>query len=787
MAPCVAVPGAFHLVGREPELAALQAAVGEVAGGATRFVALSGEPGIGKTALLEALVPVAADAGLLVLRGRAAEQDRDVPFGLAVDALDDAVAALHASRVAALPGELAAVLPAVAGTGATAVPAAQRFRLHRALRDLLEELAGPAPLALVLDDLHWADEASLEWVLHALRRPARAAHLLVVALRAVEPLPRVLEAGRGLPGIQHLQIGPLPDADAARLLGEVGDAQRRRILAEAGGNPLFLDGLSRTAADGAFLPPDVAAVVQLETRALPPASRALLDGAAVAGDPFDFELAAAAAGLDDAAAALDRLVAADLVRATGDGLRFRHPLVRRAVYDAAPPGWRRHAHARAAEALAARGAPPVALAHHVEQSARVGDAAAAATLAAAATASAGSAPATAGRWWSAALRLQPGAGPDERLRLLLGLAEAEAGAGRHAEAHAALVEAVGMLDGRPAGLRSEVVAITAAAEHLLGLHEQATRRLRDELELAGPENPSLAARLRFELAVGALHASDLDALDQLAGRSAAELRATEPALAAADEAMAVVAAAWNGRRDDVPGALASARSSFAELTREQLAQRPEAAYFAGFAELLTEHVREGDRRGRRRPRRHPRRRPGLHAGAPRRAARHGRQRRGRPGDRTPVRRPRRGRRAPRRPGLRPAVGAVGPGDDRARARRPGGLAPAGRGGRAGHGPRRRRAVHPGGPLQPRHAAGRRRSRALRRRRSSATPGRTSNASTGRGRASSASPTSAPCSPSAARTTRRRRPPCSSAAPPSWGCRWRSAGRPRPRRGPPGRG
>jgi hypothetical protein len=334
--------------------------------------------------------------------------------------------------------------------------------------------------------------------------------------------------------------------------------------------------------------------VQLESRALPPASRALLDGAAVAGDPFDPELAAAAAGLDEAApATLDRLVAADLVRATGDGLRFRHPLVRRTVYDAAPPGWRRHAHARAAEALAARGAPPVALAHHVERSAPIGDAAAAATLAAAAAASAGSAPATAGRWWTAALRLQPGAEPDQRLRLLLGLAEAEAGAGRHAEAHAALVEAVALLDGQPAALRSEVVAITAAAEHQLGLHEQATRRLRDELELSGPGNRSLAARLRFELAVGALHASDLEALDELAGGSAAELRAAEPALAAADEAIAVVAAAWHGRPAKVPTALAKARSSFAALAREQLAQRPEAAYFLGFAELLTEHVREG--------------------------------------------------------------------------------------------------------------------------------------------------------------------------------------------------
>ena len=108
-------------------------------------------------------------------------------------------------------------------------------------------------------------------------------------------------------------------------------------------------------------------------------TRALLDGAAVAGDPFEPELAAAAAGADEQTAtqALDELLARDLVRPTDvpRRFRFRHPLVRRTVYETSPGGWRLDAHERCAAALEERGASPVARAHHVEHAARQGDAA----------------------------------------------------------------------------------------------------------------------------------------------------------------------------------------------------------------------------------------------------------------------------------------------------------------------------------------------------------------------------------------------------------------------------
>ena len=182
---------------------------------------------------------------------------------------------------------------------------------------------------------------------------------------------------------------------------------------------------------------------------MPPAARALLDGAAVAGDPFDPELAAAAAGLDPAGALapLDGLVAADLVCATGDGraFRFRHPLLRRAVYDAAPPAWRLAAHERVAATLATRGAGASVRAFHVEKCARPGDAAAVGVLAEAAAAAANTAPATAARWYAAGARLLPHADRTERAGLLGPMAVALANAGRLHESREALLDVLALL------------------------------------------------------------------------------------------------------------------------------------------------------------------------------------------------------------------------------------------------------------------------------------------------------------------------------------------------------
>jgi predicted ATPase len=210
---------------------------------------------------------------------------------------------------------------AAGATVVTAADAAERFRYHGALRGLLEPLAREQPVALLLDDLHWADEASLEFVLHLLRRVPRAACLLVFALRPRDRSERLLAAARATSGWEHLPLGPLSQAAAHALLAELPDAAvRERVVSDAAGNPLFLRELGRLARRSeTALPATLTAAVGLDVAALEPTARALLEGAAVAGDPFDPELAAAAAGIGPDAAALDRLVAAGLIRATGPG------------------------------------------------------------------------------------------------------------------------------------------------------------------------------------------------------------------------------------------------------------------------------------------------------------------------------------------------------------------------------------------------------------------------------------------------------------------------------------
>src|SRR4051794_6103907 len=318
----------MELLGRDPQLASATRAIGQVRRGSGRVLGLLGEAGLGKSAMLAEIAERARAAGLRVVAGRGVEHERDIPFGVMCDALGE---------LAGAPG---------------AVPVAERFRRHREVAASLERLP---PVALLLDHLHWADEASLELVLHLLRRPGPVPALLVIAARPVGPAARLRDAARSSAGWEELALTPLGRADAHAMIADVTDAAvRERLVREGRGNPLFLRELARVAdrADGA-LPATLVAAIGLEVAALGQVPRALIEGAAVAGDPFDPELAAAAAELDDAAAlaALDELVAADLVRPLtsaapaanaipGRAFVFRHPLVRRAVYDSAAPGWR---------------------------------------------------------------------------------------------------------------------------------------------------------------------------------------------------------------------------------------------------------------------------------------------------------------------------------------------------------------------------------------------------------------------------------------------------------------
>jgi DNA-binding CsgD family transcriptional regulator len=595
------------LVGREAEQRALREAVDAAAAGGPAVVAVFGEAGIGKSALLRSLAERSAAAGLRVLAARAAEHERDVPFALAVELLDDAADTIGPSRFASLTSErqaeLAAVLPSLptpAADGTAPVGAEERFRLHRALRALVELLARERPVALLLDDVHWADAASLELLLHLLRRPPRAPHLLAFALRGVDPAPRLHEALRTVAGAKvELTLGPIDrDAALALVAGVPDEAQRERIVTEAGGSPLFLHELARVGtADDGTLPPSILAAVRLEIAAQPPASRALLDGAAVAGDPFDPELAAAAADVSGGAdwlVALDRLVAADLVR-PGDGpraFRFRHPLVRRAVYDAGPPAWRLGAHQRVAAVLAERGAAAVTRAYHVERCAKVGDREAVGVLGEAAAATAASSPADAARWYRAALALLPEDATDERIALLGPLAIALAAAGAIREAGAVLEEVLEALPPEPTPLRLMLVGAAAALDNLTGRHGAARARLLAALDELPPDvDAATRAALDVELSLCAVFEQDGEEARNW-GLRALPGAASQPTLAATAHAVHAVGAIWTGRRHEVDAAIASALEQLDLAPAHEIALRPEAFFYVAFAQIFDERYQD---------------------------------------------------------------------------------------------------------------------------------------------------------------------------------------------------
>ena len=595
-------------------------------GRAARFVAISGEPGIGKTRLLEELGRRAEERDAVVLIGRGAELERDLPFGVWIDALDDHADWLGPERLQRMlgdrVGELARVLPSV--TAATpAAPLAlqdERYRAHRAVRALLERLAAANPVIVLLDDLQWADDSSLELVAHLLRRPPHARLVMAVAYRSgglPSPVLAAFEAAGRDGMVVDVALSPLTSDEADVLLGEeLSPRVREELYRLSGGNPFYLEQLAQPAAapgDGAAaaapagteVPAAVAAALGQELAALSEPARRLAQGASVAGDPAGLELAAAAGELGDAelGAALDELVASRLIApaAAPRRYRFRHPIVRRAAYESAGPGWRLGAHARAAAALEHMGGPLSARAHHLERCAAPGDEAAIAVLAQAGHAAAPSAPAEAARWYIAALGLLPAEDPGRRLELLVPLATALASTGRLEEALATLLDLLGLIPPELAELRARLVAGCAACENLLGRHGEAHARLERALAELPDQTGAAAAALEAELAADALYDSDFAALAERAQRARASADALgDPGLQALTAALDCFAHYGAGRIPAALEAAAAAAATLDALSDEQLAARLDAPYYLGFAEFLCDrfdaairHLRRG--------------------------------------------------------------------------------------------------------------------------------------------------------------------------------------------------
>ncbi|HEU0089950.1 MAG TPA: AAA family ATPase [Pseudonocardiaceae bacterium] len=606
------------LVGRDAELARLEHGLQQLSlqgpGGALmRVLEVVGEPGMGKTRLLAELSTRVRGQRPVVLGGQATEFERNVPFGVLVDALDDHLAAVEPPRLKQVCPDcrvvLSAVFPAlVAWRPECPAHESPRYRLHRAVRVLLQELACPGGLVLILDDMHWADEASLQLIEYLLRNPPRAPLLLALAYRPRQmpaqlaaALARAVDSGDR---VDRLDLSPLTLAEVRELLGpSVSPARCRTLYQESGGNPFYLDALVRAGGAARFevdgdtaqgeLLPSAQAALRAELDAVSASGRLVARAAAVAGDPFDPSLVADVARLPEPAVldGLDELVERDLLRPTEQPRRFRyrHPLVRHVVYHSAGAGWRLDAHARAATALARNAAPPMACADHVARSALTGDDAAVALLVDAAREAMAVAPATSAQWLRTALGLLSDGAVQRRAELLRALARALGLAGQLTAAGEILHEVLLTMSDELPAIRASTVAFCAMVERLLGRHAQARALLLRELDgLSGSDGREVAV-LKLELASDALLAGEFTS-DRVLTEDAAELarRHGDRALEAVAVGLSALGSYAAGQVSQAGAQVVAGALLVDGLTTRELTYRLDAAVWLGWSETLLE-------------------------------------------------------------------------------------------------------------------------------------------------------------------------------------------------------
>ncbi|MFD6183578.1 ATP-binding protein [Streptomyces goshikiensis] len=378
------VYAAGRLVGREAETAAIAELAAAARAGTGQMAFVVGEAGLGKTALLELTAGTAGSLGMRVLHGVAKELEQRRPFAvisacLRVDSKSSDASVARAAEI--LRGESRYGMPGGMGDAADS-----DFATVEAMLGLIEDLCAQQPLALFIDDLQWADSASL-LVVQRLLRSIHELPLLIVG--AYRPVPRGevdrLSQNPVLGNRTILELAPLsPPAVSALLAGLCGGAPGPRLwrMAEgAAGNPLYVmelatallreeaielrDGLAEVTVDRPV--PSLTKLITHRLRYLRDEVLQALRVASVLGSSCTVtDLAAVLARpTHELLSIVAEAESAGILRDAGDRLVFCHDLIRHALYDAVSGSARAMLHLRTAQALARAGAPPERVAEHL--------------------------------------------------------------------------------------------------------------------------------------------------------------------------------------------------------------------------------------------------------------------------------------------------------------------------------------------------------------------------------------------------------------------------------------
>ncbi|MGH2871456.1 MAG: helix-turn-helix transcriptional regulator [Solirubrobacteraceae bacterium] len=518
------------LIEREIELGEIDSAV---AGALTRdgwLLLFEGGAGIGKTTLLNAARERAQSAGLRVLRARGGELEQEFPYGLVRQLFEPVLRqAASSDRDQLLTGAAGLAAPAVADvTSGGSVLADGEFAVVHGLYWLVANLAQQAPLALVVDDIHWSDTPSLRFLVYLARRLEGLATVMIGSVRTAEAGPRsaLINELKTSANTRNRVPAPLSETAVTRMLEIEFDRRLDPEFAQAcrdatGGNPFLLHELAAALiADG--IVPTMSAIPTLSSMGPATVARATLtrlgrlsEGAvalaqaiAVLGGDARLPHAAALSALDEAEAlvALDALVAVNVVSA-GARLEFTHPIVRTAIYDDMAPGRRSAAHREVSALLSTAGAEIDTVAGHLLLSTPAGSQDTITTLRDAARhALVLGAPDNAATYLSRAL--EEGCERELRATLLLELATTE-----------------------------QLARMPAAIEHF----EQASRTTND---------PALRARAMIGHGQALVYTGDWPAASDLVGVALTELGDSDPALALYAETLRAPMAAYDPRLID---------------------------------------------------------------------------------------------------------------------------------------------------------------------------------------------------------------------------------------------